>query len=135
VAENFGRKSGAGLAAIALFGGREMQKHSRAASAIRVAGLAMAVGLAMIFTASGGAEAAAKAKAKPRNCKTLVGEMVSFGEDSTRSGANEALDREIAAWETKYSVKAKPQDRQMACKDYIKFLNEYECKVTAVVCR
>ena len=68
-------------------------------------------------------------------CKSLSGEMVGFGQEGTRIYAKAALDREIAAWETRASRKAKPKDRKMACKDYIKFLNEFECKETAVVCR
>lgn len=103
----------------------------------------LAVCLAVAAPACHAAEAKAKAKAgartaassKGKRCKTLVGEMVTFGAESTRDGANNALDREIKAWETRYSVKAKPQDRKMECKDYIKALNEFECKVTAVVCR
>jgi hypothetical protein len=101
----------------------------------------LAVCLAVTAPAGHAAEPKTKAAAKAaantqgKRCKTLVGEMVTFGEESTRDGANNALDREIKAWETRYSVKAKPQDRKMVCKDYIKMLNEFECKVTAVVCR
>jgi hypothetical protein len=135
MAENSGRKTGAGLAAIALIRGSSMSKRLIALSAM------LAVCLAV--TAPGGHAAEPKAKAaaktaatvKGKRCKTLVGEMVTFGEESTRDGASNALDREIKAWETRYSVKAKPQDRKMVCKDYIKMLNEFECKVTAVVCR
>jgi hypothetical protein len=49
--------------------------------------------------------------------------------------ADAALDREIAAWETRYGVKAEPKDRTLAGKDYITFLNEYECTAEAVICR
>lgn len=135
MAENSGRKSDAGLAAIALIRGIEMLKKSSAISAM------LAVGIAVSGPAWHGAEAKTKASTnaaantKGKSCKTLAGEMVTFGEESTRDGANNALDREIKAWETRYNVKAKPQDRKMACKDYIKAINEYECKVTAVVCR
>jgi len=69
------------------------------------------------------------------SCKILKGAFVGFGEHSARNSAEAALDREIAAWETRYGVKAEPKDRKLACKDYITFLNEYECTAEAVLCR
>jgi hypothetical protein len=91
-------------------------------------GLWLAISLAMTVLASNPARAAGY-------CKTLGGEMVGFGEEATRVHAKAALDREIAAWETRANRKAMPKDRKMVCKDYIKFLNEFECKETAVLCR
>lgn len=69
------------------------------------------------------------------SCKVLKGAYVGFGEQAARSYADAALDREIAAWEMRYGVKAEPKDRTLACKDYIAFLNEYECTAEAVICR
>jgi hypothetical protein len=74
-------------------------------------------------------------QAEAATCKTLKGEMVGFGEHSTRAEAEDALSREIAAWEVKYSLKANPKNQKTVCKDYIKFLNEFECKAEAVLCR
>jgi hypothetical protein len=98
-------------------------------------GAMLAVIAVLGATASDGFAAKTKNPAPAKTCKTLVGEEVTFGEESTRSGADAALDKEISAWETKYNVKAKPQDRKMECKVYLEFLNEYQCKVTANVCR
>ncbi len=73
--------------------------------------------------------------AEAASCKTLKGEMVAFGEQSTRSYAESALDKAIVAWETRAGVKAEPKDRKVSCKVYISVLNEFECKAEAVVCR
>jgi hypothetical protein len=81
---------------------------------------------------------AAKPVAKPAAagyCKTLKGEFVGFGEDTTRGDAERALAREIAAWEQRSGMPAKPKDRNVACKVYIGWLNEFECKAEATVCR
>ena len=67
--------------------------------------------------------------------KTLKGEFVGFGKDMTRGDAEKALDREIAAWEQRSGLKATPKDRNVACKVYIEWLNEFECKAEATVCR
>ena len=82
--------------------------------------------------------AAAKPAAKPSAagyCKTLKGEFVGFGEQTTRGDAERALEREIAAWERRSGLKATPKDRNVACKVYIQWLNEFECKAEATVCR
>ena len=82
--------------------------------------------------------AAAKPAPKPAasgHCKTLKGEFVGFGEQTTRSDAEKALDHEIAAWEQRAGLKAMPKDRNVACKVYIKWLDEFECKAEATVCR
>jgi hypothetical protein len=73
--------------------------------------------------------------AKPANCKTLKGEFVGFGENSTRGDAEKSLDKQIASWEQRYSITAKPKDRKVSCKVYIEWLNEYECAAEAVLCR
>jgi hypothetical protein len=69
------------------------------------------------------------------SCKALKGAFVGFGEEAARIYADAALDRAIVAWETRYGVKAEPKDRKIACKDYITFLNEFECTAEAVLCR
>ena len=74
-------------------------------------------------------------EAAAANCKTLTGEYVAFGEESTRNYADAALDKAISDWETRTGLKAAPKNRAMACKDYIQFLNEYLCTATATVCR
>ncbi len=84
------------------------------------------------------ATAAAKPPSKPGPagyCKTLKGEFVGFGEQTTRGDAEKALEREIAAWEQRSGLKAAPKDRNVACKVYIEWLNEFECKAEATVCR
>jgi hypothetical protein len=68
-------------------------------------------------------------------CKTLKGEMVGFGEQTTRKDAEAVLSRAIAEWEAKAGRKAQPKRRKTVCGDYIKFLGEFECKAEAVVCR
>jgi hypothetical protein len=68
-------------------------------------------------------------------CKTLTGAMVGFGEETTRGDAQKALDKEIAAWEERAHLKAKPKDRTVACKVYIGWLNEFECTAQAQLCR
>ncbi len=83
--------------------------------------------LAVMMSTTGAAEA--------RYCKALKGEMVDFGEQATRTGAEEVLGREIAAWETKTGLKVKPAKHKTVCGDYIKFLNEFQCTAEAVVCR
>jgi hypothetical protein len=110
-----------------------MLKKAGASSA--VAAMVVAMATLAPYGADAKDRAQTRNRADKRVCKTLVGEMVAFGEQSTRDGANNVLDREIKTWETRYNVKAEPQDRKMACKDYIKLLNEFECKVTATVCR
>lgn len=89
--------------------------------------LAFAVMIALSFVMPPRAEAA--------TCKTLTGEMVGFGEQPTKTEADEILSQKITAWEAKYSLKAKPKNHKTVCKDYIKFLNEFECKAEAVLCR
>jgi hypothetical protein len=74
-------------------------------------------------------------QAAPGICKTLKGEFVGFGEQTTRGDAEKALEREIAAWEQRSGLKAAPKDRNVACKVYIGWLNEFECKAEATVCR
>ena len=81
---------------------------------------------------------AAKPAPKPAGagyCKMLKGEFVGFGEASTRVDAEKALDREIAAWEQRSGIKATPKGRNIACKVYIEWLNEFECKAEVTVCR
>ena len=79
--------------------------------------------------------AAANPSAAAGYCKTLKGEFVGFGEQTTRGDAEKALDRAIAAWETRAGLKSKPKNRKVACKVYIEWLNEFECTAEAVVCR
>lgn len=79
--------------------------------------------------------AAANPSAAAGYCKTLKGEFVGFGERTTRDDAEKALDRAIAAWETRAGLKPKPKDRKVACKVYIEWLNEFECAAEAVICR
>lgn len=73
--------------------------------------------------------------AQAKSCKILKGVFVGFGEQSSKAYAESALDREIAAWEARYNRKAQPKNRKLACKDYIKSLNEYECVAEAELCR
>jgi hypothetical protein len=68
-------------------------------------------------------------------CKTLKGAFVGFGEQTTRGDAEKALDKEIATWEQRSGLKAKPKDRKVGCEVYIGWLNEFECTAEAVVCR
>jgi hypothetical protein len=68
-------------------------------------------------------------------CKVLTGAMVGFGEETTRSDAEKALDKEIAAWEERAHLKAKPKDRKVDCKVYLSWLNEFECTAQAQLCR
>ena len=68
-------------------------------------------------------------------CKTLTGAFVGFGEQTTRGDAEKALDREIANWERRSGVRAKPKDRRVGCTVYIAWLNEFECRAQAVLCR
>lgn len=82
----------------------------------------------LALSASGG-------KTYASSCKTLKAEMIGFGEQSTRAYAEIALNRKISDWETRYGVKAQPKGQKMACKDYIKWLNEFECTAEAVLCR
>ena len=87
-----------------------------------------------------GTYGAAAAKPAPKQapsgyCKTLKGEFVGFGEQVTRGDAEKALDREIAAWEQRTGLKAAPKGRNVACKVYIEWLNEFECKAEATLCR
>jgi hypothetical protein len=92
----------------------------------------------LIFLFAAHQSAAAKPAPKPATsgyCKTLKGEFVGFGKDMTRGDAEKALDREIAAWEQRSGLKATPKDRNVACKVYIEWLNEFECKAEATVCR
>lgn len=84
--------------------------------------------LAMSASLSAGPAAAA-------TCKTLKGEMVGFGEAATRDYATSKLDKAISDWEQRTGVKAAARKRTLDCKVYIAFLNEYECKAEAVVCR
>lgn len=79
--------------------------------------------------------AVAALPAHAKSCKVLKSEFVGFGEQSARAYADSALDAQIAAWEAKYKRKAEPKGRKMACKDYIKALNEFECVAEAEVCR
>jgi hypothetical protein len=79
--------------------------------------------------------AAAKAKGAPF-CKTLKGEWVGIGTDSTRQEAESRLDKEIASWRERYKLTSvKPKGRKVGCEMYIKALNEYFCTAEAVVCR
>jgi len=92
----------------------------------------------LVFLFAAYEPAAAKPAPKPATagyCKTLKGEFVGFGEETARGDAEKALDREIAAWEQRSGLKAKPKDRNVACKVYIEWLNEFECKAEATVCR
>lgn len=68
-------------------------------------------------------------------CKTVTGAMVGFGEPATRADAQKALDKEIAVWEERAHLKAKPKDRKVDCKVYIEWLNEFECTAQAQLCR
>lgn len=69
-------------------------------------------------------------------CKTLKGEWVGIGTDSTRKEAESRLDKEIASWRERYKLaSAKPKSRKVGCEIYIKVLNEYFCTAEAVVCR
>ncbi|NJM34009.1 MAG: hypothetical protein HC850_04065 [Rhodomicrobium sp.] len=70
-----------------------------------------------------------------KTCKTLKGEFVGFGEQTTKADAEAKLSAEIAAWETRTGLKAQPKGQKTDCKVYIKFLNEFECTAEAVVCR
>ncbi|MBC8051291.1 MAG: hypothetical protein H7X92_14260 [Chitinophagales bacterium] len=78
-----------------------------------------------------------KKTVKPgKRCKTLIGEMVTFGEQTTRESAVEKLDEAIAAFRAKPgNEQAIEKDRTLDCKVYIKWLNEYECTATATVCK
>jgi hypothetical protein len=78
---------------------------------------------------------AAAAPVSSKSCKTLKGEFVGFGEQSTKADAEAKLAAEIVAWETRTGLKVQAKDRKLACKVYIKFLNEFECTAEAVVCR
>ena len=92
--------------------------------------------LLLLFGAYGAAAAKpAPKQAAPGYCKTFKGEFVGFGEQTTRGDAEKALDREIAAWEQRSGMKAAPKDRNVACKVYIEWLNEFECKAEATLCR
>ena len=92
--------------------------------------------LALTFLAGQGAAApAGAAKAQPF-CKTLKGEWVGFGPDSTRKEAESRLDKEIASWRERYSLAGiKPKSRKVGCDIYLKALNEYLCTAEALVCR
>ena len=79
--------------------------------------------------------ALAAGPAAAATCKTLKGEMVGFGEAATREYATSKLDKAISDWEQRAGVKATARKRTLDCKVYIDFLNEYECKAEAVVCR
>ena len=93
---------------------------------------------ALILVLAAFQPAAANPPAKPAPvgyCKTLKGEFVGFGEETTRGDAEHALDREITTWEQRSGMKAAPKDRSVGCKVYIGWLNEFECKAEATVCR
>lgn len=77
----------------------------------------------------------AQAKSQPKSCKVLKSEFVGFGEQTSKDYANSGLDKEIAAWEAKYNRKAEPKNRKLACKVYIKSLNEFECVAEVELCR
>lgn len=79
--------------------------------------------------------ACASGTASAASCKTLKGEMVGFGEASSREFAEDKLNKAIADWEQRTGKTAKPRNRTVDCKVYIAFLDEYECKAEAVVCR
>lgn len=68
------------------------------------------------------------------SCKTLKGEMVGFGEASTRGYAESKLKKAITEWEERTGKKATPRNETVDCKVYIEFIGEYECKAEAVVC-
>lgn len=95
---------------------------------MRLSRLAAALLIAVAAMATPGAASASY-------CKTLTGAFVGFGEETTRGDAQTALDREIAAWEKRSGLKAKPKKRKVECKVYIGWLNEFECTAVAEVCR
>jgi hypothetical protein len=99
-----------------------MQKTRTTASALHLILCA-----ATLFVTSGALKAA--------TCETLKGEMVGFGEQSTRNLADEKLNEAISSWETRRKVKATPKKQKLECKVYIDFLNEFECAAEAEVCR
>lgn len=68
-------------------------------------------------------------------CKALKGESVSFGEESARKDASEALEKAVVAWAEHYQVAPKPKNRKMVCKVYIEFLGEFTCTAEATLCR
>ena len=69
-------------------------------------------------------------------CKTLKGEWVGIGTDSTRQEAESRLDKEIASWRERYKLTSvKPKGRKVGCQMYIKALDEFFCTAEAVVCR
>lgn len=90
----------------------------------------MSIGAAVFMIAV----ACAAGPVSAASCKTLKGEMVGFGEASTREYAESKLKKAIAGWEERTGKKAKPRNRTVDCKVYIEFLGEYECKAEAVVC-
>jgi hypothetical protein len=79
--------------------------------------------------------ACAAGTASAASCKTLKGEMVGFGKETSREYAESKLNKAIADWEDRTGKKATPRNRTVDCKVYIDFLNEYDCKAEAVVCR
>lgn len=91
----------------------------------------------LIFLCAACQPAAAKPAPRPAAgyCKTLKGEFVGFGEQTTRGDAERALDKQIASWEERSGIKAKPKERKVGCKVYIAWLNEFECTAEAVLCR
>ena len=91
--------------------------------------------LMVLFAACQAASAKPTPKPATGYCKTLKGEFVGFGEQTTRSDAEIALDQQIANWEERSGIKAKLRDRKVGCKVYIEWLNEFECTAEAVLCR
>ncbi len=71
----------------------------------------------------------------PHLAKLSEGEMVGFGETASRKFAVSKLNKAIADWEERSGKTANPRKRTVDCKVYIDFLNEYDCKAEAVVCR
>lgn len=79
---------------------------------------------------------ASAAPATKDRCSTIARTALWFGQEDTRSSAVSSLNNAIAEWRAGAgNPKVKEVKRNVNCKVYLEFLNEYECTAQAVLCK
>jgi hypothetical protein len=71
------------------------------------------------------------------NCITIEEQFIGFGEQTTRGDAIRKLDEAIAILRVRRArfATAVEKSRAAECSIYIKWLNEFDCKARATLCR